>query len=400
MSRGAPPYMSALGGASFAGSTNTGTSARRGNTRFGPGDFNPGVSFGRSGILPLTLESNGSPSGTFNQVEMPSNTFVQVSYAVQKWTNGTDAHILPGMFYFLKREASEIKVGKRTVPCVKIVTLGHLNQILYLAWQTLMQKMTKLDPEAREFFALLEKYGEREIAHFASVQEGSSGNPLYSPMKELEKDPALGAFIAAEKQKDAQSQRELRRLLDIINGNEMYAFCAGPAFIMNRFNFGGVTYNRTNDQTLDGVASLESLQYVFGLNTISSHLAEVHDIFPQLAEMGVGADLFFHLHRRQVAPTEVPGAARGYAFGAFVFEPIACFSQTRPITTNTYRDVAGVMQSGFLLEIGKVHINGSRVDSHITQRIASGMSPSTDLGQIRTSTGQLDKITINLLKFK
>ena len=90
----------------------------------------------------------------------------------------------------------------------------------------------------------------------------------------------------------------------------------------------------------------------------------------------------------------------GYPFGAFVFEPIACFSQTRPITTNSYRDPAGVMQSGFLLEIGKVHINGSRVDSHITQRIASGMDPSSDLSQVRQATARLDKITINLLKFK
>jgi hypothetical protein len=36
----------------------------------------------------------------------------------------------------------------------------------------------------------------------------------------------------------------------------MYALCASPAMILNRMNFGGVTYNRTNDVTLDGVASL------------------------------------------------------------------------------------------------------------------------------------------------
>lgn len=92
--------------------------------------------------------------------------------------------------------------------------------------------------------------------------------------------------------------------------------------------------------------------------------------------------------------------AGGYAYGAFVFEPIACFSQTRPITTNSYRDPANVAQSGFLLEIGKVHINGSRVDSHITQRIASGMDPANDLSMVRQATARLDKITINLLKFK
>jgi hypothetical protein len=83
-----------------------------------------------------------------------------------------------------------------------------------------------------------------------------------------------------------------------------------------------------------------------------------------------------------------------------VFEPIACFSQTRPITTNSYRDPANVAQSGFLLEIGKVHINGSRVDSHITQRAASGMDPANDLSMVRQHTARLDKITINLLKFK
>lgn len=284
--------MSALSGASFAGNTNTGTSARRGNTRFGPGDFNPGVSFGRSGILPISLQSNGSPSGTFNQVEMPSNTFVQVTYAVKKWTNGTDAHILPGMFFFIKREVAEIKLGgKRTMPCVNIVTLGHMNQILYLAWQTLMQKITKGDREADKFFKLLQKYGEREIAHFAADRAGAYDR---EPQKKTTTTKSLF---------DGTAEGELQELLDIISrtGNEMYAFCAGPTFIMDRFNFGGVTYNRTNDVTLDGVASLDSLQYVFGLNTISSHLADVHDIFPQLAEMGVGTDLYFHLHRRKVA---------------------------------------------------------------------------------------------------
>lgn len=284
------PYMSALAGASFAGNTNTGTSARRGNTRFGPGDFNPGVSFGRSGILPISLQSNGSPSGTFNQVEMPSNTFVQVTYAVKKWTNGTDAHILPGMFFFIKREVAEIKLGgKRTMPCVSIVTLGHMNQILYLAWQTLMQKVRKGDQDAVKFFKHLQNYGEREIAHFAAAQAGAYDREGKGPGEK----PLF----------DQKTTSDLQELLDIINrtGNEMYAFCAGPTFIMDRFNFGGVTYNRTNDVTLDGVASLDSLQYVFGLNTISSHLADVHDIFPQLAEMGVGTDLYFHLHRRRVA---------------------------------------------------------------------------------------------------
>lgn len=316
------PYMSALAGASFAGSTNAGTSARRGNTRMGPGDFNPGVSFGRSGILPISLQSNGSPSGTFNQVEMPSNTFVQAAYAVKKWTNGTDAHILPGMFFFLKREQSDVKVGhKKTVPTVSIVTLGHMNQILYLAWQTLMQKITRGEQEALEFFRLMEKYGEREISHFAAVHEGSTQNPRKQPPETAkDRDPAktlvLQNFLKEAQQQDAESDRELQRLLDIINrnGNELYAFCAGPAFIMARFNFGGVTYNRTNDVTLDGVASLESLQYVFGLNTISSHLAEVHDIFPQLAEMGVCSDLFLHLHRRPVAQPPSGKKSRGFFF--------------------------------------------------------------------------------------
>jgi hypothetical protein len=335
---------------------------------------------------------------------MPSNTFVQVTYAVKRWTNGTDAHILPGMFFFIEREDKEVKCGKQTISCVSIVTLGHLNQILYLAWETFVQKFANNDPTAREFHALMQRYGEREIAHFAA---GVSENPRRAPdpsPSDSTRGPAAAAelqavrsFLADARREDAASNAELQRLLDIINGNDkMYALCAGPAFIMNRFNFGGVTYNRSNDQTLDGVASLETLPFVFSLNTISSHLADVHDIFPQLAEMGVGTDLFFHLHRRPVAAA----TATGYAFGAFCFEPIACFSQTRPIITNSYRDMAGATQSGFLVEIGKVHINGSRIDSHITQRIASGMDPSSDLGQIRQATARLDKITINLLKFK
>lgn len=124
----------------------------------------------------------------------------------------------------------------------------------------------------------------------------------------------------------------------------------------------------------------------------------MHDIFPQAAEMGTGTDLYLHIHRRRVAaPSE---KFQGYSFGAFVVEPVACFSQTRPVTANSYRDMAGVTQSGFLIEVGKVHINASRQDSHLTQRVASGVDPSSDLAQVRAATARLDKIVVNLMKLK
>jgi hypothetical protein len=365
------PYMDALRGASFSTMPSNTTSGRRGNTGFGAGDFNPTVSFGQSGILPLGLDSNGLPRGTYNQMEMPSNTFVQVTYMVTRWANGSEAHILPGMLFFLQRVPTDVKLGKKTMHCNTIVTIGHLNQILYNAWMNVTQKLVRNDPKARQFFRLMRMYGERELSFAAQC---------------VQSNDTLGL------------ESDLLQLLEMCREEEAYALCASPAMIMDRYNFGGVVYNRSNDVTMDGVASLDSLEYIYGLNTISSHLAEVHDIFPQAAEMGVGSDLYLHIRRRPVAAP--PADMEGYSFGSFVIEPIACFSQTRPVTANSYRDMAGRTQSGFLLELGKVHMNGSRQDSLETQRIASGVAPSVDLKLVRAATARLDKITINLLKLK
>ena len=249
------PYMDALRGANFSSMPRNSTSGRRGNTGYGPGDFNPTVSFNQSGILPLSLDRNGLPQGTFNQMEMPSNTFVQVTYMVRRWKNGADAHILPGMLFFLRRDPAELKVGTRTIYCADIVTLGHLNQILTNAWLTFSQRLSRNDPTADRFFALMKNYGERELSHFAATKDDP--HTRFDTIEYMaQPDKYKNLVIDEARSTRNPSYSELQELLDICTGDEMYALCASPAMIMNRMNFGGVTYNRTNDVTLDGVASL------------------------------------------------------------------------------------------------------------------------------------------------
>jgi hypothetical protein len=352
----------------------------------GPESFTPGVSFGKDAIIPITFDREGLPSpGTFNQTEHPSNTFIQASYVCKRYADGSDLQILPGMFFFLERVDDRLALGKRTINQARTITLGHLNNMLWASWQRFTQALVKGDPKATRFYKLMSKFSEREVAAFAhdKLTRATSAFPA-APAT----DPGVTATDIGE----------LQELLGLINANEDLANCAGPSFILSRFNFGGVILNRSNDVTLDGIASLGSLSFIFGVNTISSHLAEVHDIFPQVAEMGVGTDLFLHLHRRRVA--NPPAAVDGYGFGAFVMEPIATFTQTRPIIRHSYRDMANIPQSGSLLELGKVHINGNRTDNFLTQRIASGMDPVNDLSQVRDATARLDKIVINLQKKK
>lgn len=248
------PYMDALRGANFSSMPRNSTSARRGNTGYGPGDFNPTVSFGQSGILPLSLDRNGLPQGTFNQMEMPSNTFVQVTYMVRRWKNGADAHILPGMLFFLRRDPAELKVGTRTIYCADIVTLGHLNQILTNAWLTFSQRLSRNDPTATRFLALMKIYGERELSHFAATKDDP--HTRFDLIVYKAPDKYKNPVVDEAQSRANPSYKELQELLDICTGDEMYALCASPAMILNRMNFGGVTYNRTNDVTLDGVASL------------------------------------------------------------------------------------------------------------------------------------------------
>lgn len=359
----------------------------------GPRDGNlgrvkiPTVMFGPRDRLRAPLDGSGVPRGEYTRKEKPSNTSVVAEYVVN---NETAQYLIEGQLFFIKRRLANMKVGRDSVASYSLVSIGELNVMLWNSWQWVRSQLTQGSPEANRFLTLLGKYNEEQIvtAHLRKT------NPNYgrSIDQDYKEKNAQGQLV----DQAPESNAELDGLLKLFEKDERYMHCAAPQLILELFNFGGVTRNPSNSITLDNYASLGSTTHSLVMNTTSSHLCEVHDVFTPKCEMGINSKLFIHIHRRPMIDDSKAHAR----FTAFVVEPLCVWSSNRPSIAHDYRDPAGVIQNGLLIEIGTVIQYKSHEDSQVNQQFASGVTPSLDLEQVKRATARLGKITIALNKLK
>lgn len=344
----------------------------------------PTVKFGPTDRIRMPTDGSGLPRGERNRNQKPSNTSVVVDYVVN---NETAQMLIEGQLFFIKRRLANMKVGRKSVASSSLVSIGELNMMLWNSWQGIRSKALSGDAQANEFLRLLEKFNEDQIITAFMLDLNEDYGRSY-----VQGTVAAGVKIETADPQDS----ELKKLLEFFKKDEKYMHCATPQLILELFNFGGVTKNPSNSITLDNYASLGSTTHQLVMNTTSSHLCEVHDVFTPKCEMGINSKLFIHIHRRP--PLEE--GTRYNKFTAFVAEPLCCWSTTRPSIINSYRDPAGVMQNGLLTELGTVIQYKSHEDSQVNQQFASGVTPSLDLEQIKRATARLGKITIALNKLK
>jgi hypothetical protein len=204
---------------------------------------------------------------------------------------------------------------------------------------------------------------------------------------------ATGQTTMVSELKDFETP-ELKTLYELCNEHDEFALCVSPQSIVDRFKFGGVVLNYSTDNMVQGPGVFEHTDHYQIMNGIVSGLAEVHDVFTPSSEMRVGAKLYLHIYRRESK------TLAGHIYGAFVVDPRCSATNGRPNVMHTYRDLSDTSSAGLLEEIGDVHYNKDREDSHKTQLKGSGMEPTLDLDSARRSTLMLAKITITLNKRK
>jgi hypothetical protein len=344
----------------------------------------PFVSFGPGRSLTVdTRELQGLSKSGFNRKEMPSNTFIQATYMVNNWKkNNTSAQLVAGMLYFVAKKTNSMKVSNRAFCLNTIVSIGHLNSILWMAWTNVQRKSRDGDPKAVAFLDILRRVDEDTFNQYARYRR----NPGPASQKEVERTRSLLEDIETDRQ-------DLRKLYSLCEEHDDFALCATPQLVLDRFKFGGVVLNYSTDSSVQGPGVFEHMDHYQILNGIVSGLAEVHDVFTPSSEMHVGSKLFLHVYRRPTGHLEPP-------YGAFCVDPLCMGTNSRPNILGTYRDMSGALCNGLLEEIGDVHYNKNREDTVPTQKRASGMDPATDLERVRSCTLMLAKITITLNKRK
>jgi hypothetical protein len=200
-----------------------------------------------------------------------------------------------------------------------------------------------------------------------------------------------------EEMEQGDNGKKLRFLYEkCMEKKSNYALIACPQMIMDRFCFLGVVKNRSDSETLD---TMRTRTAALVLNTVHSHLTEIHDVFVPTREMHVDSHIFLHYGRRGCVPRSFSTGAEAQddAFGPFVITPMCSYQQGRPSVQGSYRDLSGVLRAGLLHEIGTVRQMKNREDSEITQRVASGIDPSLEMVQVMRSTVRLATIEANLM---
>jgi hypothetical protein len=345
----------------------------------------PTVMFGPRDQLRAPLDGSGLPRGERTRNQKPSNTSVVAEYVVN---NETAQYLIEGQLFYIKRRLANMKVGRDSVASYSLVSIGELNVMLWNSWQWVRSQEKQGSKEAKRFLTLLALFNEEQIVTAYMRNEYPNHGQAISYGYDATTDNNTAT--------DVQDPR-LGELLALFKKDERYMHCTAPQLILDLFNFGGVTRNPSNSITLDSYASLGSTTHSLVMNTTSSHLCEVHDVFTPKCEMGIGSKLFLHMHRR---PPLGGDAKERPNFTAFVIEPLCCWSTTRPSIAHCYRDPSNVLQNGLLVEIGSVIQYKSHEDSQVNQQFASGVTPSMDLEQIKRATARLGKITIALNKLK
>lgn len=341
-----------------------------------------GVNF-LPGVVPkVRLNARGQPvpSSSVN-TEMPSNSFVSVPYVLNKLNNGSENTLIAGMLIFGERRETEMKLGVgTTVPTHTVIHIGELNSICYKAWQAIKaaERDNRGGEEAR-FLQALRDVPEDKLAHYACLRSNAACRKLVEEMEKGDNGKKLQFLY--EKCMEKKSN---------------YALIACPQMIMDRFCFLGVVKNRSDSETLD---TMRTRTAALVLNTVHSHLTEIHDVFVPTREMHVDSHLFLHYGRRACAPRSSAAGEAGAddAFGPFVITPMCSYQQGRPSVQGSYRDMSGVLRAGLLQEIGTVRHMKNREDSEITQRVASGIDPSLEMVQVMRSTVRLATIEANLM---
>jgi hypothetical protein len=310
-------------------------------------------------------------AGPDDQVELPSNTFVSNPLIVNSLKDGAENSIISGQLFFFWGKGLNVQISqKRKIPSHTVVTLPHLNKMLFECWQKVQNAYIRNDTNAQKFMKILDTYSEQTICTYMHFKDYPNDKPKENGNV------------------DNFENEDLNFLYKLCQKDSTYSLCLCPQMILREFRFGGVTFNRQSGFEKQMHASADSKGLLI-LNTISSHLAEVHNVFGPNDQIEMNAGLFIHLYRKKMNDPNV--------LGNFVAEPIACARYTRPAILNTYRDGSGRSCSGILLEIGSIHINEERSDSEATKQKASGFLPSTDLDEAKRATARLSKITINLL---
>jgi hypothetical protein len=311
-------------------------------------------------------------AGPDDQVELPSNTFVSNPLIVNSLKDGAENSIIPGQLFFFWGKGLTIQVSQdKKIASHTVVTLPHLNKILSDCWSKISTANLRGDANAVKFMDILQNFSEMTIANYMHLKQYPEDKPKYD-----------------EEEPEEQEDDDLKFLFGLCQKDPNYALCICPQMILREFRFGGVTYNRQAGFEKQVHTAADCTKTLLILNTISSHLAEVHNVFGPNDQIQVGSSLYIHLYRKRLADNN---------YGPFVAEPIACAYFTRPCIMNTYRDFSNRASSGCLIEIGSIHFNEVRSDSEVTKQKASGFSPSPDLDHAKRATARLSKITINLL---
>lgn len=334
------------------------------------------------GVVPnVRLNARGQPVPSSNvNTEMPSNSFVSVPYVLNKLNNGSENTLIASMLIFGERTETEMKLGAGTkVPTHTVIHIGELNSICYRAWQNIKQaeRNNPGGDEAR-FLRYLKGIPEDKLAHYVCLRSSAGCTELVTEMEKGDQGEKLRFLYQKCMEKKSN-----------------YALIACPQLIMDRFCFLGVIRNRSDSETLD---TLRTRKAALVLNTVHSHLTEIHDVFLPTREMHVDSHLFLHYGRRACAPSTGEAGADD-AFGPFVVTPLCSFQQERPSVHGSYRDLAGVQRMGLLHEIGSVRQMKNRDDSEITQRLASGVDPSLEMVSVMRATVRLATIEANLMVF-
>lgn len=382
------PYISQIGG---AGQLSPAPGPRPG-PRAMPGingvDLS-GVNF-LPGVVPnVRLNGKGLPLASQVNTEMPSNTFYSASYVVNKLKNGSENTLIPSMLVFTERKETELKLGaKESVPTHTLISIGELNYILWNAYTRVMASSRDRDPKALGFLRAMRYIPEDKLSRYASLMSDPSGKRDQIEMMRRDVETPGAAQGPAGNDDDM-----LHELYTMCMQNSDFALVACPQMIMNRFSFAGVVRNRSDNEMLD-TQRMRTAALV--INTVNSHLTEIHDVFLPTREMHVGARLFLHYTRRVLPQGVADPDIMEYNYGPFVVVPLCSYNQGRPPVLGSYRDMAGVRRTGLLHEIGTIRHMKSRDDSVITQNIAAGIDPSLDMEQVKRATVRLATVEANL----